>query len=63
MKKIIIAFFMIIFPLLSFAQITEGFEGATFPPATPGNWAVLDNGVGTAVSWTETTDPTRCILD
>ncbi|ELV7525209.1 fibronectin type III domain-containing protein [Flavobacterium psychrophilum] len=59
MKKNIIAFFMIIFPLLSFAQITEGFEGATFPPATPGNWAVLDNGVGTAVSWTETTDPTR----
>ena len=50
---------MMIFPLLSIAQINEGFEGATFPPTTSGNWAVLDNGVGTAVSWTETTDPTR----
>ncbi|MFM9988174.1 fibronectin type III domain-containing protein [Flavobacterium sp.] len=59
MKKIILAFFMIILPFLGFSQINEGFEGATFPPTTPGNWAVLDNGVGTAVSWTETTDPTR----
>lgn len=34
----------------------ETFEGTTFPPA---GWAVYDNGVGTAQSWTETVDPTR----
>ena len=54
---------MMIFPFLGFAQIlTEGFEGATFPPTTPGNWIVLDNGVGTTVSWAEVTlvpDATR----
>ena len=55
MKKIILGIFMMIFPFLGFAQITEGFEGATFPPTTPGNWIVLDNGVGTTVSWTEET--------
>ncbi len=59
MKKIILSFFLIILPFLSFAQINEGFEGATFPPTTPGNWAILDNGVGTGVSWATTTDPAR----
>lgn len=60
MKKITFGFFMMILPYLGFAQvIDEGFEGATFPPTTPGNWITMDNGVGTAVSWTETTDPTR----
>jgi gliding motility-associated-like protein len=59
MKKITFSFFMFILPFLSFAQINEGFEGATFPPVTPGNWIVLDNGVGTTVNWTETTDLTR----
>jgi gliding motility-associated-like protein len=54
MKKIIFGFFMMIFPLLSIAQINEGFEGATFPPTTPGNWAVYDNGVGTVVNWNVT---------
>lgn len=59
MKKITFGFFMMILPYLGFAQINEGFEGATFPPTTPGNWITMDNGVGTAVSWDETTDPTR----
>ncbi len=44
MKKIILAFFMMILPFLGFSQINEGFEGATSPPTTPGNWIVLDNG-------------------
>ncbi|MFM9988582.1 choice-of-anchor J domain-containing protein [Flavobacterium sp.] len=44
----------------AFSQVlNEGFEGTTFPPTTSGNWTVLDNGVGTIMSWTETTDPTR----
>lgn len=54
MKKIILIFFFTIFPILSFGQINETFEGATFPPTTPGNWLVTDNGVGTGVSWTDT---------
>jgi len=59
MKKITFSFFMMILPYLSFAQINEGFEGATFPPTTPGNWITMDNGTGTGISWAETTDPTR----
>lgn len=59
MKKITFGFFMMILPFLSFAQINEGFEGATFPPTTPSTWITMDNGVGTAVSWAETTDLTR----
>ncbi len=58
MKKITLWLFLLIFPLLGYAQV-EGFEEATFPPTTPANWAVLDNGVGTAQSWMVTTDPTR----
>ena len=59
MKKITLSFFFLMSSFLGFSQINEGFEGATFPPTTPTSWAVLDNGVGTAVNWTETTDPTR----
>ncbi len=47
---------MMILPLLGFSQINEGFEGASFPPTTPGNWAVLNNGVGTGIEWAETTN-------
>lgn len=49
---------MLVFPLLGFSQITENFEGATFPPTTDGLWLVGDNGVGTGISWTETNNPT-----
>lgn len=60
MKKITFGFFMMILPYLGFAQvIDEGFEGATFPPTTPGNWITMDNGIGTGESWIETTDPAR----
>jgi gliding motility-associated-like protein len=61
MKKIILGFFMLLIPFLSHAQLptNEGFESATFPPTAPGNWITMDNGVGTAISWAETTDPTR----
>lgn len=60
MKKITLAFFMMILPFLGFAQtFNEGFEGATFPPTAVGNWITMDNGVGTAISWAETTDITR----
>jgi len=59
MKKITFSFFMMILPFLSFAQINEGFEGATFPPTTPGSWITMDNGTGTGISWAETTDLTR----
>ena len=56
MKKIILRLLFIIFPILSYAQF-EGFEGATFPPNTAGNWLVTDNGVGTNLSWEATTSP------
>ena len=36
-----------------FAQLPENFEGGTFPP--PG-WAIFDNGIGTTISWAETTN-------
>ncbi len=55
MKKIIFGLLLLILPVLGFTQINEGFEGATFPPTTPGNWIVTDNGVGTVESWAETT--------
>jgi len=60
MKKITFGLFMMILPFLGFAQvINEGFEGAAFPPTTPGNWAVLDNGVGTGINWALTTNPAQ----
>lgn len=56
-------FLKIVFSIISFcisstafSQINEGFEGTSFPPSASGNWAVLNNGVGTAVDWTETTN-------
>ena len=54
MKKTILSFFMLILSTLGFSQINENFEGAVFPPTTPSNWLVADNGVGTGISWTET---------
>ena len=59
MKRITLSFFLCLFSFIASSQINEGFEGATFPPTTPGNWTVMDNGVGTGISWTETTDPAR----
>jgi gliding motility-associated-like protein len=43
--------FLIVSLLISFAGFSqiltpfEGFESATFPPTTPANWAVFDNGI------------------
>lgn len=34
----------------------ESFDGATFPPA---GWAIFDNAVGTATSWTQVAAPTN----
>lgn len=42
---------MSIFSVLSFGQLSEGFEGATFPPT---GWEKFDNGIGTAQSWSST---------
>lgn len=56
-------FLKIVFSIISFcisttafSQINEGFEGTSFPPSTSGNWAVLNNGIGTTIDWTETTN-------
>ena len=43
---------MSLFTFFSYGQLSEGFEGATFPPT---GWYVDDNGIGTTRSWTETT--------
>ena len=43
---------MSFFTFFAFGQLSEGFEGATFPPT---GWVVEDNGIGTASSWTTTT--------
>ena len=54
MKRIIILILTIVFSTNSFAQLAnESFEAVIFPPTTPGNWAVFDNGVsGTPnVNW------------
>jgi gliding motility-associated-like protein len=59
MKKLLL-FFMSMFTLLSFGQLTEGFEGTSIPVSSPpgddwvltsGTWKILDNGVGTAQKW------------
>lgn len=47
---------MSIFSVLSFGQLSEGFEGATFPPT---GWEKFDNGIGTAQSWNSTTVATQ----
>ena len=51
MKKLLL-FFMSLFSFLSYGQLSEGFEGAAFPP--PG-WVVTDNGIGTVQSWVRNT--------
>ena len=43
---------MSFFAYLGYGQISEGFEGATFPPS---GWHVGDNGIGLTRSWTTTT--------
>lgn len=50
MKKITLLAFLFIFSLNNYAQLTEGFEGATFPPT---GWARFrgTNGIGTAQDW------------
>ncbi|WP_396137461.1 choice-of-anchor J domain-containing protein, partial [Flavobacterium sp.] len=50
MKKLLL-FFMSFFSLLGYAQLAEGFEGASFQPT---GWVVDNNGVGTVESWTRT---------
>ncbi|VXB42017.1 conserved exported hypothetical protein [Flavobacterium sp. 9AF] len=59
MKKLLL-FFMSILTFASFGQMSEGFEGTSVPVAGPspsvwalgsGNWAVFDNGIGTAQRW------------
>ena len=54
MKKFLLFITALLFSLSGFSQLTEGFEGATFPPT---NWAVFDNGVNAAppVNWTSST--------
>ena len=53
MKKITLSFFFLMSSFLGFSQINEGFEGATFPPTTPSNWAVYNTNTGSAVlNWT-----------
>ncbi|NHM02806.1 hypothetical protein G4D72_11880, partial [Flavobacterium sp. KDG-16] len=50
MKKLLLLLFM--FAGLSvFGQLTENFEGATFPPT---GWTTFETGTGTAQSWGET---------
>ena len=43
---------MSLFTFFSYGQLSEGFEGATFPPT---GWTTFDNGIGTTRSWTTTT--------
>ena len=51
MKKLLL-FFMSLFTFLSYGQLSEGFEGATFPPT---GWTTFDNGIGLTRSWGTTT--------
>jgi gliding motility-associated-like protein len=50
MKKLLL-FFMSFFTFFAFGQLSEGFEGATFPPT---GWVVEDNGIGTSQDWGRT---------
>ncbi len=50
MKKLLL-FFMSLFTFLSYGQLSEGFEGATFPPT---GWTTFENGIGTAQQWKTT---------
>lgn len=42
---------MSLFTFFSYGQLSEGFEGATFPPT---GWTSYDNGIGLTRSWTTT---------
>lgn len=42
---------MSLFTFLSYGQLSEGFEGATFPPT---GWTTFDNGIGLTRSWAST---------
>ncbi|MCL9770625.1 fibronectin type III domain-containing protein [Flavobacterium sp. HXWNR69] len=42
---------MSFFTFFAFGQLSEGFEGASFPPT---GWVVDDNGIGTAQDWART---------
>ena len=46
---------MSLYSFIAFGQLSENFEGTTFPPT---GWAVFDNGVGPVVSWARTTNTT-----
>ncbi|WP_282031629.1 T9SS-dependent choice-of-anchor J family protein [Winogradskyella eximia] len=50
MKKITLFVLTLCISFMSYAQLSEDFEGATFPPA---GWAsfIGDNGLGTGVNW------------
>ncbi|WP_415831496.1 fibronectin type III domain-containing protein, partial [Flavobacterium terrigena] len=52
MKKLLLLLFM--FAGLNVFGQTENFEGATFPPTTPANWATFETGTGSGQSWGET---------
>ena len=52
MKKLLL-FLLMLSGFGVFAQLPENFEGATFPPT---GWAIFDNGIGTTISWAETTN-------
>ncbi len=53
MKKLLLLLFM--FAGFSvFGQLSENFEGATFPPTTGIGWTTFETGTGTVQSWSET---------
>ncbi|HLF52416.1 choice-of-anchor J domain-containing protein, partial [Flavobacterium sp.] len=55
MKKITLLILTFLLSFSGFSQVlNEGFEGGTFPPTVPGNWAVFQNGFGSNV-WTTNT--------
>jgi gliding motility-associated-like protein len=51
MRKLLL-FFISLSAFLSFGQLSEGFEGATFPPT---GWRIDNNGIGLIQSWGTTT--------
>uniref|UniRef100_UPI00278C7E54 choice-of-anchor J domain-containing protein n=1 Tax=Flavobacterium aerium TaxID=3037261 RepID=UPI00278C7E54 len=54
MRKITLLILMTFLSFVSYGQLTEGFEGAVFPPV---GWTVTDNAVATSVSWASTSVP------
>lgn len=53
MKKILLLLFLV-YSYGVFGQLTENFEGSTFPPT---GWITFETGTGSAQSWSETTNP------